>query len=196
MASPANGTHRAAKAAAPRTPRPELGLEARAERDDHLDTRMWLRLLACSTDIEQAIRQQLRLNFGTTLSRFDYLAQLDRHPEGLRMSELSACLMVTGGNVTGLTDQLVQDGSVERLEDPQDRRVWRVRLTPEGRRRFRHMAVEHERWLSTLFKPLPATDKRVLLDLLGRLRRHMQAMPPTPPKRPPSTRTTRKESRP
>ncbi|MFM8738404.1 MAG: hypothetical protein ACKOGB_12365, partial [Betaproteobacteria bacterium] len=59
-----------------RLARVELGLEARAHREDHLDTRMWLRLLACSTDIEQAIRQRLRQQFGTTLSRFDYLAQL------------------------------------------------------------------------------------------------------------------------
>lgn len=49
-----------------RLARVELGLEARAHREDHLDTRMWLRLLACSTDIEQAIRQRLRQQFGTT----------------------------------------------------------------------------------------------------------------------------------
>lgn len=158
--------------------RTELGLEARAQRDDHLDTRMWLRLLACSTEIEQAIRQQLRKRFDTTLSRFDYMAQLQRHPQGMRMSELSACLMVTGGNVTGLTDQLVQDGSVERVEDPSDRRVWRVRLTRDGRRRFEQMAAEHEGWLRGLFQAMPAADKRALFQLLGQLRQHLQAMPP------------------
>ena len=67
----------------------QIGLEARAHAGDHLDTRIWLRLLACSTQIEQQIRQRLRTRFGTTLPRFDYLAQLDRHPEGLRMNVLS-----------------------------------------------------------------------------------------------------------
>ncbi|MBM3389677.1 MAG: MarR family transcriptional regulator [Betaproteobacteria bacterium] len=165
-----------------RLARLELGLEARAQREDHLDTRMWLRLLACSADIEQAIRQRLRLQFGTTLSRFDYLAQLQRHPKGLRMSELSACLMVTGGNVTGLTDQLVLEGWVQRTEDIRDRRVWRVRLTAEGRRRFEQMATEHEGWLRQLFKPMQSSEKKALFELLGQLREHLQAPPDSPAK--------------
>jgi DNA-binding MarR family transcriptional regulator len=150
--------------------RSELGLEARAQAEDHLDTRIWLRLLACSTDIEQVVRRQLRVRFHTTLSRFDYLAQLERHRDGLRMSELSRCLMVTGGNVTGLTDQLVDEGLVERTEDPSDRRVWRVRLTAPGRKRFAQMAAEHETWLSDLFAGLPMNDKRMLFQILGQLR--------------------------
>ena len=60
-----------------------LGLEARADGDDHLSLRLWLRLLACSTQIETEIRRRLRSRFDTTLARFDYLAQLHRHPEGL-----------------------------------------------------------------------------------------------------------------
>ncbi len=151
-----------------------LDLETRAQADDHLDTRLWLRLLACGTEIEQLIRQRLRSRFATTLPRFDYLAQLERHPEGLRMNSLSSRLMVTGGNVTGLTDQLVAEGAVERVEDPQDRRAWLVRLTPEGRQRFAEMAREHEGWLRELFGGLNGTDKKQLMQLLGALRRQLQ----------------------
>lgn len=147
-----------------------IGLEARAQADDHLDLRIWLRLLACSTQIEQHIRQRLRSRFGTTLARFDYLAQLERHPDGLRMNVLSRYLMVTGGNVTGLTDQLVAEGWVERAEDPDDRRSWRVRLTGLGRREFAAMAAEHERWLRALLGGLGSDDKDALYALLGRLR--------------------------
>lgn len=150
-----------------------LGLEARAQADDHLDTRLWLRLLACSTDIEQQIRQRLRQTFGTTLPRFDYLAQLERHPQGLRMSSLSEQLMVTGGNVTGLTDQLEAEGLVERLEDPEDRRAWRVRLTARGRRRFAEMAGAHEAWLAELFAGMTGSDKQHLHRLLGLLRQRL-----------------------
>ena len=46
------------------------------------------------------------------------MAQLERHPEGLKMGELSRRLMVTGGNVTGLTDQLGSEGLVEREPIP------------------------------------------------------------------------------
>jgi DNA-binding MarR family transcriptional regulator len=150
-----------------------IGLEARAQAGDHLDIKIWLRLLACSTQIEQQIRQWLRARFDTTLPRFDYLAQLDRHPDGLRMNVLSRYLMVTGGNVTGLTDQLVKEGLVERTEDPEDRRSWRVRLTDQGRADFAAMAAEHERWLGGLFEGLPAASKDALYEHLGHLRVHL-----------------------
>jgi len=47
----------------------QIGLEARAAPDDHLSVKVWLRLLACSAQIEQEIRQRLRVRFGTTLAR-------------------------------------------------------------------------------------------------------------------------------
>ncbi|MDR1969486.1 MAG: MarR family transcriptional regulator [Burkholderiaceae bacterium] len=150
-----------------------IGLEARAQVDDHLDTKIWLRLLACSTQIEQQIRQLLRVRFATTLPRFDYLAQLERHPGGLRMNVLSRYLMVTGGNVTGLTDQLVKEKLVQRTEDLEDRRSWRVSLTERGRAEFTQMAAEHEKWLIELFKGLPAASKDALYEHLGRLRVHL-----------------------
>jgi DNA-binding MarR family transcriptional regulator len=148
-----------------------LGLEARSSDDDHLSLRLWLRLLACSTQIESEIRRRLRGRFDTTLARFDYLAQLHRHPEGLAMSVLSRCLMVTGGSITGLTDQLQREGLVQREPVPRDRRSSRLKLTPLGRSRFEHMASEHEAWVVELFAGLAAEERRTLHTLLGRLRR-------------------------
>jgi DNA-binding MarR family transcriptional regulator len=147
-----------------------LGAEARAAHDDHLALRLWLRLLACSTDIENEIRRRLRVQFGITLARFDYLAQLHRHPEGLRMNALSKFLMVTGGNVTGLTDELEKDGYVRRESDPDDRRSWRVALTAEGRGAFEQIARVHEGWVIELLSGLDPAAQRRLHELLGRLR--------------------------
>lgn len=146
------------------------GLESRIAPDDHQALRLWLRLLSCSTEIENEIRKRLREEFGMTLSRFDYLAQLHRSPEGLRMSELSQRLMVTGGSVTGLTDELVRQGHVVREGDLQDRRSQRVTLTPEGRAAFEAAAGVHEQWVVELFSTLNRSERKQLLDLLGRLR--------------------------
>ena len=154
----------------------ELGREAGVSPDDHQAIRLWLRLLACSTQIEQSIRGLLRSHFGTTLPRFDYLAQLSRHPQGLRMSALSSHLMVTGANVTGLTDQLVAEGWVERLSDPSDRRALIVRITPGGKQWFDRMAVEHEKWLLQLLGGLNAREMAQLHELLGRLRKAIPAL--------------------
>jgi DNA-binding MarR family transcriptional regulator len=152
-----------------------LGLEARAADDDHLSLRLWLRLLACSTQIETGIRRRLRSRFCTTLARFDYLAQLHRHPEGLAMSVLSRCLMVTGGSITGLTDPLQREGLVQREPVPQDRRSSRLTLTPLGRARFERMAAEHERWVVELLGGLSAAERKTLHHLLGRLRQSAES---------------------
>lgn len=147
-----------------------IGLEARSSNDDHLSLRLWLRLLACRSDIEKQIRERLRLHAGMTLARFDYLAQLHRHPAGLRMNALSRYLMVTGGNVTGLTDQLERDGLVQRDAEPDDRRSWRIVLTPKGREVFEGIAGAHEGWVIELLAGLTEPERRQLHELLGRLR--------------------------
>jgi DNA-binding MarR family transcriptional regulator len=108
--------------------------------------------------------------FNTTLPRFDLMAQLERAPEGLQMGELSRRMLVTGGNVTGIADQLENAGLVVRSVDPNDRRAYRIKLTKEGRRVFSQMAAEHERWIVEIFDGLGARDKRSLNELLSRLR--------------------------
>lgn len=144
--------------------------ESRARESDHLALRLWLRLLSCTQRIETPLRKRLRDRFDGSLPRFDLMAQLDRHPQGLKMRELSERLMVTGGNVTGLTDRLVQEGLVERQEDASDRRAFSVRLTEEGRRQFRTMAREHEDWVAELLGGLDPAAQASLFDLLGRLK--------------------------
>src|SRR5207244_131475 len=97
-------------------------------------------------------------------------AQLERNTDGLRMGELSRRLMVTGGNVTGITTALVAEGLVERRAIPGDRRAQLVRLTPVGKRAFDAMAVEHERWVKDMVGGLTAADRERLRALLGKLK--------------------------
>jgi len=151
--------------------------ESRTRQDDeHEALRVWLRLLTCTNIVESQLRTRLRNSFDSTLPRFDLLAQLDRHPEGLKMSELSRLLMVTGGNVTGLTDKLAEEGLVLRRDDPRDRRSFTIVLTPEGSRQFRKMAAEHEQWVIGLFGGLDHGEKQQLLKLLDRLKGHLSGV--------------------
>ena len=147
-----------------------LGMEARIEEDHHQALKLWLRLLATSTQVEIAIRNRLRERFGISLARFDYLAQLYRHPEGISMGALSNHLMVTGGSVTGLTNELVKEGLVAREVAKADRRSYLLRLTAAGRKTFEAMAAEHEAWVVSLFAGLPAAEREQLAQLLGHLR--------------------------
>ena len=151
---------------------PSLGLghEARAVGADHAALKLWLRLLACTTQVEDEIRRRLRQRFGISLPRFDYLAQLYRWPDGLTMKDLSRCLMVTGGNITGLTDELAREGLVQREPSATDRRSTIVRLTPQGRDGFEAMAQAHEQWILELFGGLASADILQLHQSLGALR--------------------------
>ena len=149
-----------------------LDLEARAHSEHPEALRLWLRLLTCAQLIEKQVRTGLREQFDTTLPRFDLMAQLERHPEGLKMKELSHRLMVTGGNVTGITDQLVAEGLVERMGVEGDRRAFLVRLTPEGRETFERMAVEHEQWIVQAFEGLSPRELDQLHKLLGKVKQH------------------------
>ena len=139
--------------------------------------RLWLRLLTCSTLVESEVRRRLREEFDSTLPRFDLMAQLERAPDGLRMNELSRRMMVTGGNVTGITDQLVAEGLVERIDVAGDRRAWRVRLTPKGREAFEDMARAHEGWIVESFAGLDGREITQLHRLLGKVKSRFQEEP-------------------
>jgi len=151
-----------------------IGHEGRAVATNHAAVKTWLRLLSCTTQIETEIRRRLRVHFDMTLPRFDYLAQLHRfreeQPQGLRMNALSRYLMVTGGNVTSLTDELEKSGHVTRQVDPEDRRSFRIALTTRGRRTFERVAEEHERWVVELLDGLSVDEGGQLHALLGHLR--------------------------
>src|SRR5688572_31464942 len=143
-----------------------------SRQDDHRSLRVWLRLLTCTQLIERNVRSRLREQFASTLPRFDLMAQLERRREGLKMNELSRLLMVTGGNITAIVDQLETEGLVERLDHAEDRRAFRIRLTRAGERSFAEMARAHEDWVVELLAGLSRREQDDLLKLLAKVKQH------------------------
>jgi DNA-binding MarR family transcriptional regulator len=137
--------------------------------EDHREElRLWLRLLTCTALIEGDVRRRLREQFDVTLPRFDLMAQLDKAPDGMTLSDLSKRMMVSNGNLTGLVDRLVASGHIVRTVSPTDRRATVISLTDSGRAEFRAMAAEHELWIADLFGDLTARDRDDLMRLLGK----------------------------
>jgi DNA-binding MarR family transcriptional regulator len=154
-----------------------VDIESRLTHDHHQPLKLWLRMLSCTVRIETEIRTRLRNEFGITLPRFDLMAQLERHPEGLRMGELSKRMMVTGGNVTGIAEQLVQEKLVVRVPDAHDGRAYSVKLTAAGRRAFERMAAAHEEWITELLAGVSSQDKGKLIELLSQIKQHLNEPP-------------------
>jgi DNA-binding MarR family transcriptional regulator len=90
------------------------------------------------------------------------LLQIDA---GASMSELGARLGGHASNATGITDRLAARGLVERHEDPGDRRVKRVGLTPEGAATRTRLVACMESG-QTPFARLAAAQRRQLHELL------------------------------
>src|SRR4030081_1804465 len=112
--------------------------------EDHGDElRLCLRLLTCTTLIESEVRSRLRERFDVTLPRFDLMAQLDRAPDGMTLSDVSKRMMVADGIVTGLVERLVESGHLDRRTSDSDRRVQFINQIEGGRAEFRKMAAEH-----------------------------------------------------
>jgi DNA-binding MarR family transcriptional regulator len=143
--------------------------------EDHgNELRLWLRLLTCTTLIEGEVRSRLRERFDVTLPRFDLMAQLDKVPDGMTLSDVSKRMMVSNGNVTGLVERLVESGHLDRKTLESDRRVQVIRLTKIGRAEFRKMAAEHETWISDIFSDLSPKDVRELMRLLAKTKSSAQ----------------------
>jgi len=155
-------------------------LEAPGEHADEL--RLWLRMLTCTTLIEGTIRTRLRDTFGVTLPRFDLMAQLDRAPEGMTLSDVSRRMMVSNGNVTGLVERLVESGHLERRTAAHDRRAQVIRLTDLGRAEFRAMAAAHEAWIAEMFEGLSRAEVDLLMRLLAKTKSSARAALPGDPR--------------
>jgi len=149
-------------------------LETRLTDDDHNALRLWLKLLSTSQLIENNIRELLRVDFDITLPRFDLMAQLHRHSEGLSMSSLAELMMVSGGNVTNIVKQLERDGLVTRSPQAQDNRSFIVNLSKKGQTQFEKMAPTHEKWITMLTEGLKPNEMRSLIANLDKLKAHIK----------------------
>ncbi|MDE2612150.1 MAG: MarR family transcriptional regulator, partial [Burkholderiales bacterium] len=127
-----------------------------------LQTRIWLRMLACFNLLERELRTSLREEFGVTLARFDVLAQIARPPVAPTMGELSRRLKVTKGNITDVIGRLEADGLVQRRRDAGDARTQRVRLTERGRRLLQASIPVHNARLAQLLASLDASELETL----------------------------------
>ncbi|HEV2560018.1 MAG TPA: MarR family transcriptional regulator [Microvirga sp.] len=137
--------------------------------EDHREElRLWLRLLTCTTLIEGEVRRRLRQRFDVTLPRFDLMAQLEKAPDGLTLSDLSKRMMVSNGNLTGLVERLVASGHLDRRTSQTDRRSQVISLTEAGREEFGLMMAEHEDWIASLFAGLSSRDRQDLMRLLAK----------------------------
>jgi DNA-binding MarR family transcriptional regulator len=91
---------------------------------------------------------------------------------GISVKELAESAHITPGAVTQFVDTLVERGMVTREIDPSDRRMVRLKLTPEARSHFEKMRKEHLETMIEVFETLSDDDLKTLISLLEKMDAH------------------------
>src|SRR5438552_8859360 len=92
----------------------------------------------------------------------------------LTQIDLATALSIDRTAMVYLLDELEEQGLVERVRNPNDRRSFLIHLTPKGRKTQRKAAGDLAGQTERLLKPLDATERRQLVDLLARIAEHWQ----------------------
>lgn len=112
---------------------------------------------------------------GLTLPRLWVLVHVDECP-GITMGSLARRMGLSRSAVTGLVDDMVRAGLLRREDDPDDRRIIRLALTPDGERALGRMLARRARVVADALGHVGATEADALLAGLEQLVERMQAM--------------------
>ncbi|MBC7369812.1 MAG: MarR family transcriptional regulator [Undibacterium sp.] len=113
--------------------------------------------------------QRLFRPHGLTGAPYNVLTILAHEPAGISQRELGDRLVVDRSNVTGLLDRLEKNAWARRGDHPEDRRVYRVSLTPAGRALWQKITPLYLEAAAQITRELPAKRMREGLDILRRL---------------------------
>ena len=89
------------------------------------------------------------------------------------MGEIAQSLDLTPRAITRLADGLVQEGLVERITEESDKRVFRLRLTSSGKKRFKNLEPKLQKDFEELFAALDKKEIRELIRLTEKLSDHI-----------------------
>ncbi|HSW90578.1 MAG TPA: MarR family transcriptional regulator [Candidatus Saccharimonadales bacterium] len=87
--------------------------------------------------------------------------------EAIPMNELSFILLCDASNVTGIVDRLLTQGYIKREENPTDRRVKLITLTPEGEKLRAALLEEASRYELPEMKRLTNNQRNELKSMLS-----------------------------
>jgi DNA-binding MarR family transcriptional regulator len=111
---------------------------------------------------------------GITATQLNVLKLLQTVGE-LSLSELSKQLVSTNSTITGIIDRMVAAGLVTREQSAADRRVWRIKLAPEGKVLARKVDVAPWEILQRALVTLPPAELEQLIKTLLKVTDHIEA---------------------
>ena len=94
----------------------------------------------------------------------------------MTQTELANALAIDRTAMVYLLDELEEQGLVQRVRNPEDRRSFLIHLTASGEQAQRKAAAGLAGATEVLLKPLDPAERRQLVDLLARIADHWQEL--------------------
>ncbi|SFR33586.1 DNA-binding transcriptional regulator, MarR family [Yoonia tamlensis] len=147
----------------------EIKAQWASQRPD-LDTEPMM-LIGRLIRVSAQMSQQMAATFaqhGLSAASFDVLATLLRSgpPHALSPNQLLETMMVTSGTMTNRIDQLVKEGHVVRIKNPDDARSVLIQLTPKGASVIDAAVTDHVQTQRRLVAPFGASEQEKLNEIL------------------------------
>lgn len=135
--------------------------------DRIVETGVWLQAESRRLAKEQCAKH------GITATQLNALKLLQSVGD-LSLSDLSKKMSATNSAITGLVDRMVEAGLVAREQSAEDRRVWKIKLTQEGRAMARKVDVAPWELLQTALLALPPAELEQLIKTLLKVADHIE----------------------
>lgn len=162
---------RAAEDAPPARTRPARPRSYGAATDRALG--LWVALARCAASVHRLSAKDIQ-RYGLTQPQFAVLEVL-HHKGPLPLCTIGEKLLVTGGNVTYVADQLERAGYLARERSAEDRRVVRARLSPKGAALMARIFPEHAATIARGVEALTPREQAGLARLLKKWGRAVQS---------------------
>ncbi len=91
--------------------------------------------------------------------------------DGLSQAELSARSQIDRTTIGGIVDRLEKEGMVQRADDPDDRRAFKVMLSDKGKTMEDELCAVANRVLEKVVAPLSLEEHATLVRILEKIRR-------------------------
>ena len=111
-------------------------------------------------------------NLPITPEQFSVLTHLWKK-DGMQQSELAVCTNRNRANVTRIIDILEREGIVERRDDPDDRRVFRIYLTDLGKQLRKETAKCAEKSIEDSLVGVSQKDRAIALSVLHKIMKNV-----------------------
>jgi MarR family 2-MHQ and catechol resistance regulon transcriptional repressor len=128
---------------------------------------MWVKLARATTTFGRLTGKDIEQH-GLTQPQFGVLEMLG-HLGPMTIGDIGKRMLVTGGCITVILDNLEKEGLAERIRSVEDRRVIKVQLTDKGQILFKEVFHKHANRVAELASVLTEEEQLQLSTLLRKL---------------------------